>query len=249
MIFVNLGGVADKDGFGKGAASASASAASCRERDLCRNCLARHPAVGGALSAAETEELHRRRKLLYIAPGGALRAGAEPYFAHVVSGMMKLAPTDDLHAVSAVLFPADFFGAFCGRGLAAVAVGHCELCCFRRDDLLFLFDRHPRLSASFWQHALDALARAQDNAALLRGGAAGARVAAFLHLLARREEAAGAELTMPLSRAEIGELLGLSAETVSRAISKLRADGVIRPRSRSTFSIAEPRRLSALAGA
>jgi CRP-like cAMP-binding protein len=113
--------------------------------------------------------------------------------------------------------------------------------------LLFLFDRHPRLSASFWQHALDALARAQREASLLRGGTADGRVAAFLQMLAGREQSAGGELTMPMSRAEIGELLGLSAETVSRAISKLRGSGVIRPHSRHTFSIAAPARLRALA--
>jgi CRP-like cAMP-binding protein len=45
---------------------------------------------------------------------------------------------------------------------------------------------------------------------------------------------------IPLSRAEIADYLGLTIETVSRKLSKFRADGLIRMVDSRTFEICDP---------
>ena len=59
---------------------------------------------------------------------------------------------------------------------------------------------------------------------------AGARVASFLLALAHRNEQHGqsaSELVLPMRRADIGDFLGLTIETVSRTFSRLKSEGVI----------------------
>ncbi len=56
------------------------------------------------------------------------------------------------------------------------------------------------------------------------------RVAAFLLALSRRNERRGenpAEIVLPMTRTDIADFLGLTIETVSRTLSRFRADGLI----------------------
>ena len=58
-----------------------------------------------------------------------------------------------------------------------------------------------------------------------------ARVAGFLEELAKRHAALGyssQEMSLPMTRRDIGCYLGLTLETVSRALSRLAREGLIR---------------------
>jgi len=79
---------------------------------------------------------------------------------------------------------------------------------------------------------------------------AASRVAAALLALGRKlgEPRDGAVLIeMPLSREDLAAMTGATVETVSRIMSKLRAQGVIRS-GRRWVAIADHDRLAALAG-
>ena len=54
---------------------------------------------------------------------------------------------------------------------------------------------------------------------------------------------------LPLDRRQIGDVLGLTIETVSRQFSKLKADGVIHLPDRRTVSIRDRARLQDLSAA
>lgn len=75
--------------------------------------------------------------------------------------------------------------------------------------------------------ALQELVRAQEHLLVLGRQNATERVAAFLVDMAERQ--GGLEqFELPMSRTDIGDYLGLTIETVSRAFSKLKERGVIR---------------------
>lgn len=92
---------------------------------------------------------------------------------------------------------------------------------------------------------LRCLVRAQEHLLVVGRQNALERVAAFLLDMAERQ--GGLEqFDLPMSRSDIGDYLGLTIETVSRLISKLRADGVIRLVSLRTVRILKPAVLKAL---
>jgi CRP/FNR family transcriptional regulator len=74
------------------------------------------------------------------------------------------------------------------------------------------------------------LDEARDWMVTLGRKTAAEKVASFLYLIASHTEPAEtAEMVfdLPLTRADIGDFLGLTIETVSRQMSRLKADGII----------------------
>ncbi len=171
------------------------------------------------------------------------RGKRPPYLANLVAGAVKLTAVDAPDSVDALLLSPDFIGPFAGgESLSAVALSRCELCCFDQASLAQVFARHPRLQARFLRHFMDALARLRAESALLLRPQASAKVAALLWMLARRHPP-GAEIALPLKGVEVAELLGLAAETVSRMMSRLRADRIIQPLGRGRFRVPDLDRL------
>lgn len=74
------------------------------------------------------------------------------------------------------------------------------------------------------------LAAAHDLLLTTGQRSAAERVAAFLLAMSRRAERCGQDATvidLPMTRADIGDFLGLTIETVSRTFTKLRQQGII----------------------
>ncbi|NNF81039.1 MAG: helix-turn-helix domain-containing protein, partial [Rhizobiales bacterium] len=81
------------------------------------------------------------------------------------------------------------------------------------------------------------------------------RVAHFLHLIALHvdpevelDEDSSVEFELPLTRADIADFLGLTIETVSRQITKLRKAGIITVENNRHVSIPNLSRLSDVSG-
>jgi CRP/FNR family transcriptional regulator len=77
------------------------------------------------------------------------------------------------------------------------------------------------------------------------------KVASFLYLIATHvdpESADAATFDLPLSRADIADFLGLTIETVSRQMTKLRKDGLIRIENNRHVSVPDIAALSHAAG-
>lgn len=84
--------------------------------------------------------------------------------------------------------------------------------------------------------ALKSLVRAQEHLLVIGRQSATERVAAFLLDLAERQGDLPS-IELPMSRADIGDYLGLTIETVSRVFSKLKENGVIRLASVRTVEL------------
>jgi CRP/FNR family transcriptional regulator len=173
-----------------------------------------------------------------------LRAGDAVYEAgerfeslHVVnSGIFKLVnlSPDGREQVVGLQFKGDwlgFDGIATGRhGCDAVAMDTGEVWSVRYDSLLQASMKQPALMAVM--HAAMSREMSRDRDALLSICTlpADARVAEFLHNWAASLSERGLrtdQITLRMTRAEIGNYLGMKLETVSRALSRLARDGII----------------------
>ena len=76
------------------------------------------------------------------------------------------------------------------------------------------------------------------------------RIASFLLWLALRAEDRGEPsnpVRVPMSRGDMGDYLGLTVETVSRSITKLKTSGVIKLKEGNHIEIADGEMMQALA--
>lgn len=94
--------------------------------------------------------------------------------------------------------------------------------------------------------ALQSLVRAQEHLLVLGRQNAVERLAAFLLDMAERQGSLR-HIDLPMARADIGDYLGLSIETVSRVFSRLRQKDVIRLSNLRTVEIVKRQALEDLA--
>lgn len=100
------------------------------------------------------------------------------------------------------------------------------------------------------QAALHEISGMQDHFLMLGRKSASERVASFLETLSKRVgEPAGqyTQFNLPMGRSDIADFLGLTTETVCRAMTQLRKAKVIEVHNIHTVLILKPEALSALA--
>ena len=108
--------------------------------------------------------------------------------------------------------------------------------------------RHdPRLHRQIFRLASQRIAQLQRRMLVISKSAATERVAGFLVELGNRRAMPDGSLHLPLSLNDIGCYLCMSLETVSRLLSQLEREGVIRKRGRFV-DVLDRKRLIALAG-
>lgn len=90
--------------------------------------------------------------------------------------------------------------------------------------------------------ALKGMIRAQEHLLVVGRQSALEKMAVFLLDLVERQ-GGGSVIDLPMSRADTGDYLGLTIETVSRTISKLRAMGIINLQNARSLEIVKPDRL------
>ena len=208
----------------------------------CGMCAIRQKAICAALRADEISALDRlsRRRLV---PAGQTILGegeAHTIFANIVSGVVKLTKTldDGRQHIIGLLFASDFLGRAFRRDnpYFAEAATDVELCVFPAAGFEKLLPDHPGLEHRLFQFTLTELDACQEWMLLLARKRAEERVASFLLMIAKRvpsvqcrhaENRAGSHFQLPLSRAEISDCLGLTIETVSRQMTRLKTKGVI----------------------
>ena len=208
----------------------------------CSACAIRHQAVCGALKDGELLRLNQIARRRTFAPGQIVMSDDDraEIFANVVSGVVKLAKTlpDGRQQIVGLLFAPDFVGRAYSENnpYFAEAATEVELCCFPRDSFEALLKEFPGLEHRLFERTLDELDSAREWMVLLGRKTAQEKVASFLFLLAKRARMIGCAHTpateneifeLPLTRADIADYLGLTIETVSRQITKLRAQGHI----------------------
>jgi len=230
--------------------------------DLCRACKARHRGICGALDAQQLAELNRRSHKQVVEPGKTLLDAEErtSAYSNILAGVVKLSKMlpDGRQQIVGLQFAPDFVGRPFSQesALKAEAVTSTVLCTFPRNVLERMITDSPGLEHSLYLQALAELDDARDLLLTLGRKTARERVATFLLMIARhspRQDEAGegeiaAEFELPLTRAEIADFLGLTIETVSRQLTKLKGSGVIRVEQNRRISVPEMELLEAETG-
>lgn len=150
----------------------------------------------------------------------------------IVSGMVRLCKhtRDGRRQIADFLLPGAIFGLIDRGeyGFSAEAVTDVLLMCYPRSQI----DRLSATKAGFIDHIFAALTEQfmtmQRHLVVLGCQSAKERVASFLVLLADRSRAeAGDRIDLPMGRQDIASHLGLTIETVCRAITELKREGAV----------------------
>lgn len=217
----------------------------------CTTCEIRDLAVCSSMPTGSLGELHRIGKRRTLRKGQALawEGDEAPLIINVVSGMLKLSSSarNGSEQILGLIGP----GGFAGRPQGGrtrqtiAALVDSDVCIFPSDRFAQLADLHPELRASLLERSLEELDRARRWMLLLGRGSAAERVAALLIDFAG--EGAGPHL-LPLSRGQMAEFAGLTIETVSRQLTRLKMAGIVSLPTRDTFELLDREALLTIAG-
>ena len=136
--------------------------------------------------------------------------------------------SDGRRQIGAFYLPGDVFGLESGptHRLTAEAVADTTVRLVKRRNLEQAAGITIQVARSLWAMTAGELRHAEDHMLLLGRKNAMERVASFLLEMDRRLAGTGM-VALPMCRRDIGDYLGLTLETVSRALSQLHGDGVL----------------------
>lgn len=227
-----------------------------RRQSACATCGARAFSVCGSLDDAGLDRLDALAEHLTLTAGQPLiREGDEArHVFNITSGSVrvyKLLP-DGRRQIIGFLFAGDFLGLTSGDAyvFSAEAIEPTTACRFVRGEYRSLIRELPALEAALLERAGHELAAAQNQMLLLGRKTAIERIASFLLSLPDQDPARrgpAGEVRLPMSRSEIADYLGLTIETVSRVLTRLKTQGVVRLLSLNLLRIERPDALRALA--
>lgn len=228
----------------------------------CLDCVVRNRAICSALAPDEVEALNRAGRRHAIKRGQVLiwEGDESLLVANVIEGVLKLSTNtaDGREQIVGVVYPSDFIGRPFGRNTqhTVTALTDARLCSFTRSAFDSFARRHPELEHKLLERTLSELDRARSWMLLLGRKSAGEKVSSLLLEMSRRLADTSAcqateELSrfdLPVDRQQMADLLGLTIETVSRQITRLRQADVIDTPDRRAIVIKDRNALVACSG-
>lgn len=170
------------------------------------------------------------------------------YSYKILEGGVRLCKvrSDGRRQIAEFLLPGDMFGFEVGEEHSLTAEALCDVVVMRcpRNHVERLSDESPDVRRKLMTLLRRELSAAQEHLVMLGRQTAKERVASFLLLLSERSSAEdGDMLDLPMGRQDIADYLGLTIETVCRALTDLKREGLIAIPNRHQVVI---RRLEAL---
>lgn len=204
--------------------------------DPCAHCDARPHSVCNAIPDHDMGRLAAAAVLGHAAPGTCFIEEGEPAnaFFNITAGtakLFKLLP-DGRRQITGFVGVGHFLGLAVSDTYAfsAEAIEPVRYCRFSRPRLRSLLDDFPALEQRLLQVASNELVAAQEQMLLLGRKTARERLASFLMTQSRQGVAcqqSRPRFALPMTRGDIADYLGLTIETVSRTLTKLRGEGMI----------------------
>ena len=221
---------------------------------LCRACEARHRGVCGALSPSQLISLNKQSTRKHVSAGSELIGESQESnsYANIIAGVVKLTKmmADGRQQIVGLQFAPDFLGRpfRSDSGITADAATDVNVCSFPKTVVDRMIKETPELEHKLLEQTLKELDEARDWMLTLGRKTASEKVASFLYLIATHinpeSEAESASFELPLTRSDIADFLGLTIETVSRQMTKLRKDGVVLIRNNRHMDVPDLARLA-----
>jgi len=189
-------------------------------------------------------------------PGTAIfwQGDAARHVFEIVSGAVRTVRilSDGRRVITGFLFAGDIIGvSYRDRYLTTVeAIGSTKVRRLTQRRFEDEVEKQAALRPALVAHLRDEMTTSQDQIVLLARKSAEERVASFLLALARRSGDDGelaAVISLPMTRLDMADYLGLTIETVSRIMTRLTRRGVLAPVGRHEVEIRRPASLAALA--
>ena len=203
------------------------------QADVCEQCDVRHRGVCSAMADADLARLADVAVVRDYDKGKVFIEEGEPAhdFFNVTSGtakLFKLLP-DGRQQVTGFASVGYFLGLAVSERYAfsAQAIEPVRVCRFSRPKLRAVLDDFPALERRLLEMACNELVTAQEQMLMLGRKTAQEKVASFLVSWSQTSALCDHHVDtvrLPMTRGEIADHLGLTIETVSRTISKFRAD-------------------------
>jgi CRP/FNR family transcriptional regulator len=228
----------------------------------CDTCVVRNRAICAGLEAGEIGALNAIGRRRSVGAGEPLiwEDDDSLLVANVIDGVLKLTTSteDGREQIVGVAYPSDFIGRPFGPTSKAsvVALTDARVCVFSRNDFDRFAREHPELEHKLLERTLAELDRTRSWMMLLGRKTAPEKIATFLLEMSERLSDTGCtakigpatRFSLPFSRQQVADVLGLTIETVSRQFTKLKNDGVIELPSRREVEIMNRPALVSLAG-
>ena len=219
----------------------------------CASCPVRDNAACAVLSEEERAQLASAGRSRELARGEMLFAAGDPdtICATLLTGALKVASCDaeGNERILALIHPAGFVGEMFAPFAAhdVIAIAPSRLCVFARADMEAALARHPALASALLRRSQEELHRSRQLLALGSGRSARDQVGGLLLALAQAASGspchAASRFDLPVTRGEMASMLGLTIETVSRALTALEQEGTLARHGPRGIELIDPARL------
>jgi CRP/FNR family transcriptional regulator, anaerobic regulatory protein len=222
----------------------------------CENCPVRDRAACSALNDHERGKLSRLGRHRDVKRGETVLAAGDENVAcaTLISGALKIASYDNdgTETILSLVHPAGFVGEMFAP-LAhhdIVALADSRLCVFSRKEYEAAVEAFPALAIALLRRSAADLFETRSLVDLLGRRSAETKVAGLIDAFAKAASDSpchpAAVFELPLSRSEMAGLLGLTIETVSRQLSRLEKQGLLRRQGARGIEIRDAPALHAL---
>ncbi len=203
----------------------------------CMQCNVRLIAFCGILDDSDIHQLERISKDRIISRNKTVFMQGEQTsnFYNIKRGSLKIykLSSDGRKQIVGFLFPGDFVGMSPEENYSynAETLEETTLCAFSRTVLENFFVQHPHVERKILNIVNHELSVAQDQIFLLGKYTAKERLLQFFLNLSKQRNKLGwvdNPLRLSMSRSDIANYLGLTIETISRTISELKTERLIR---------------------
>ena len=157
------------------------------------------------------------------------------YLYNITEGNVKIYQLLDDGRIQIIgfLYPGDFFGSYRNNkyNYSAEAIGNLKTCIFDQKILDKYLDENPVLAKELLNKTSYELTLAQDRLTVLGKLKATERITKFLLNISEQRKRIGWKnnpISLPMTRQDIADYLGLTIETVSREFSNLKSSNIIK---------------------